>query len=214
MGMKNQLSDDHYDKATSGGLAISECAPSRASPGNARNFPHTLNKTPYPESSEYTSRDNEHHIQEDNHHHHREEQDDVVGHGAFAIRNPSGNNNNNMTSMVDNLMEPQESAPGSNGSVKGLLVAAEVASVDRDTEIQEEAERLRQQIRRMQQQGQQEVVRAVASNDDDDEEKSAPGVPDEAAKARNMMGKIVAVCLFFGAIRLAWFSCFHPPPNH
>ncbi|CAJ1960336.1 unnamed protein product [Cylindrotheca closterium] len=207
--MKARAKLGDHEKETGAGVVASnkeECAPSRAvTDNNPDDFPHTLNKTPYPESSEYTSRDN---IGENQQQHRQAQNNDIIGHGAFAIRNPSGNNDVN-TSMVDNLMEPQESAPGSNGSVKGLLVAAEVASTNRDREIQEEAERLRQQIWEMQQQGeQQEVVVAVPADD----EKSAPEeVPDEAAQARRLLGKIVAFCLVVGAIAIA--VIFLVPPS-
>ncbi|KAL3942014.1 MAG: hypothetical protein SGBAC_003726 [Bacillariaceae sp.] len=181
-----------------------DCAPSRAPAAAApaadpRYFSHTLNKRNHQEPNEYTSRENNN-IEEDNNY--------AIGHGAFAM-NASGN------SMVDNLMEPpQESAPppGSNGSVKGLLVAAEVTS-ERDREIAAEAERLRRQIREMQEG--REVVMAVPADDDDDDEEensAAEAVPDEAAQARSALGKVVAFCLLVGSVVIGVIFLTPPEP--
>lgn len=163
-------------------------SPSNSHASAAQRFPHTLNKAPYEEQSVYTSRG------DGNNHKHDE-------HGAFAVK-PSNSARN--TSMVDNLMEPQESDLRNNTDV---LVAAELASTRRDSQLRAEADQLRQQLRDMQEG--QDLVVAVPAGDDD--EKTVPP-PDPAKQARAILGAIVALCLLVGAIVIGIIFLTPPGP--
>lgn len=160
----------------SGGLVNKNRPPAR------QRFPHTMNKAPYQEPSEYTSRD------------------DMQG--AFAVNPINGGDGDSM--VMDNLIDPRDSAP--TAGKQDVVVAAEVAS-QRDLELQAEASRLRQQIREMQQDNQDVVVVAVPAEDG----KSVRPV-DEAKQARKILGILTTFCLLVGSIVIGVIFLTPPPP--